>query len=91
LLKPENKAMLAKVLTYHVVPGRITAADLAAWVKKEGGTAKLKTVQGDWLWVTQSDAIWIKDAKGGSSKITISNVWQSNGVIHVLDTVLMPS
>ena len=92
LLKPENKATLAKVLTYHVVPGRITAADLTAWVKKEGGTAKLKTVQGDWLWVTQSgDAIWIKDAKGGTSKITISNVLQSNGVIHVLDTVLMPS
>jgi uncharacterized surface protein with fasciclin (FAS1) repeats len=92
LLKPENKAMLAKILTYHVVPGRITAAELADRIRKEGGTAKLKTVQGEWLWATQSgDTIWIKDAKGGTSKITISNVYQSNGVIHVLDTVLMPS
>jgi uncharacterized surface protein with fasciclin (FAS1) repeats len=92
LLKPENKAMLAKVLTYHVVPGRITAADLMDWVKKGNGTAKLQTVEGEWLRVTQSgDTLWVKDAKGATSKITISNVMQSNGVIHVLDTVLMPS
>jgi uncharacterized surface protein with fasciclin (FAS1) repeats len=92
LLKPENKATLAKVLTYHVVPGRITATDLTDWVKKGNGTATLKTVEGESLWVTQNgDTLWIKDAKGGTSKITITNVLQSNGVIHVLDTVLMPS
>jgi len=92
LLKPENKAMLAKILTYHVVAGHITAADLMDWVKKGNGTAKLQTVEGEWLWVTQSgDTLWVKDAKGGTSKITISNVMQSNGVIHVLDAVLMPS
>jgi uncharacterized surface protein with fasciclin (FAS1) repeats len=92
LLKPENKATLAKILTYHVVPGRITAAELMDWVKKGNGTAKLQTVEGEWLWVTQNgDTLWIKDTKGGTSKITIWNVMQSNGVIHVLDTVLMPS
>jgi uncharacterized surface protein with fasciclin (FAS1) repeats len=92
LLKPENKSMLTKVLTYHVVPGRITATDLMDWVKKGNGTAMLKTVEGESLWVTQNgDTLWIKDAKGGTSKITITNVLQSNGVIHVLDTVLMPS
>jgi uncharacterized surface protein with fasciclin (FAS1) repeats len=92
LLEPENKAMLAKVLTYHVVPGRITAAELMAWVKKGEGTAELKTVEGEPLWVTQSgDTLWIKDVKGATSRVTISNVMQSNGVIHVIDTVLMPS
>lgn len=92
LLKPENKAMLAKILTYHVVPGRITAAELMDWVKKGNGTATLKTVEGEPLWITQSgDTLWVKDAKGDTSRITISNVMQSNGVIHVLDTVLMPS
>jgi len=61
-------------------------------VKKGNGTATLKTVEGESLWVTQNgDTLWIKDAKGGTSKITITNVLQSNGVIHVLDTVLMPS
>jgi uncharacterized surface protein with fasciclin (FAS1) repeats len=91
LLKPENKPMLTKVLTYHVVPGRITATDLMDWVKKGNGTAVLKTVEGEPLRVTRNgDSLWIEDAKGGRSKITITNVLQSNGVIHVLDTVLMP-
>jgi uncharacterized surface protein with fasciclin (FAS1) repeats len=85
LVKPENKAMLTKILTYHVVPGRLEASDLT-----DG--KKLKTVQGEELTVKKADGkVMIIDAKGGSSTVTISNVNQSNGVIHVVDTVLMPS
>jgi uncharacterized surface protein with fasciclin (FAS1) repeats len=91
LVKPENKATLTKVLTYHVVPGRMSSADL---VKKAGmgaGKNTLKTAQGETLTVkAQSGAVWLVDAKGGMSKVTIANVNQSNGVIHVVDTVLMP-
>jgi hypothetical protein len=77
------------VLTYHVVPGRITANDLMEMVKKAGGKAMLKTVEGEELTVEMKDgAIWIWDAKGDAAKITIKNVMQSNGVIHVIDTVL---
>jgi uncharacterized surface protein with fasciclin (FAS1) repeats len=91
LVKPENKATLTKVLTYHVVPGRLSAMDLAAQVKKGGGKAMLKTAAGEELTVTQKNgALWLTDAKGGMSRITIANVYQSNGVIHVVDTVLMP-
>src|SRR3954451_16336875 len=83
LVKPENKATLTKILTYHVVPGKLNAADL-----KDG--KKLKTVEGEELTVKKSDGkVMIIDAKGGSSTVTISNVNQSNGVIHVIDTVLM--
>ena len=92
LLKPENKSQLTQVLTYHVVPGRITAGDLMEMVKKGGGKAMLKTVEGEDLTVEIKDgAIWVWDAKGGTAKITIKNVMQSNGVIHVIDTVLLPS
>jgi uncharacterized surface protein with fasciclin (FAS1) repeats len=92
LLKPENKGQLTQVLTYHVVPGRITANDLMEMVKKAGGKAMLKTVEGEELTVEMKDgAIWIWDAKGDAAKITIKNVMQSNGVIHVIDTVLLPS
>jgi uncharacterized surface protein with fasciclin (FAS1) repeats len=92
LLKPENKGQLTQVLTYHVVPGRITANDLREMVKKAGGKAMLKTVEGEELTVEMKDgAIWIWDAKGDAAKITIKNVMQSNGVIHVIDTVLLPS
>jgi uncharacterized surface protein with fasciclin (FAS1) repeats len=85
LVKPENKATLTKILTYHVVPGKLEAADLT-----DG--KKLKTVQGEELTVKRSgDTVMIIDAKGGSSTVTIPNVNQSNGVIHVVDTVLMPS
>ena len=85
LVKPENKATLTKILTYHVVPGKLEAADLT-----DG--KKLKTVEGDELTVKRSgDTVMIIDAKGGSSTVTIPNVNQSNGVIHVVDTVLMPS
>jgi uncharacterized surface protein with fasciclin (FAS1) repeats len=91
LVKPENKETLTKVLTYHVVPGRLSAADLAAKVKAGGGKATLKTAQGGTLTVSsRNGAMWLTDAKGGASRVTIANVFQSNGVIHVVDTVLMP-
>lgn len=91
LVKPENKEMLTGILTYHVVAGRMTAADLMAAVKKGGGKAVVKTVNGAELTVTQSGKmLMITDAKGGMSHVTIGDVMQSNGVIHVVDTVLMP-
>lgn len=91
LLKPENKAMLTSVLTYHVVPGKLNAKDIAAWAKKGHGTAELTTVQGGKIWIMEkNDEWWVKDEKGGTAKITIADVNQSNGVIHVIDTVLMP-
>lgn len=91
LLKPENKGALTGVLTYHVVPGRLSAQDLAAKVKAGGGKATLKTAQGETLTVSQKNGVlWVWDAKGESAKVTIANVNQSNGVIHVVDTVLMP-
>ena len=85
LVKPENKATLTKILTYHVVAGKLEASDLS-----DG--KKLKTVEGEELTVKKSGGtVMIVDAKGGSSTVTISNVNQSNGVIHVVDTVLMPA
>ena len=91
LVKPENKATLTSILTYHVVPGRLTAGNIQAMAAKHGGTATLTTVQGEKLKVMKSGGAWIVvDAKGGRSKITIPNVMQSNGVIHVVDSVLMP-
>jgi uncharacterized surface protein with fasciclin (FAS1) repeats len=91
LLEPQNKADLVKILTYHVVPGRLTAGELSAMVAKDGGRATLTTVEGEPLTVTKSGSrLMLTDAKGGMSRITISNVMQSNGVIDVVDTVLMP-
>jgi len=92
LVKPENKATLTKILTYHVVPGRLTAASLMRAVKNGGGMAHLKTVEGEDLWVKQAGSghLSITDAKGDVSWITIADVLQSNGVIHVVDTVLLP-
>ena len=85
LVKPESKATLTKILTYHVVPGKLEASDLT-----DG--KKLKTVEGEELIVKHKDGkVWIVDAKGGTSMVTIANVNQSNGVIHVVDTVLMPA
>ncbi|MET0273173.1 MAG: fasciclin domain-containing protein [Phenylobacterium sp.] len=84
LVKPENKQTLTTILTYHVVPGRLSSADLARM-------PTLKTVQGETLKVTaKGGVVWLTDAKGGMSRVTIANVNQSNGVIHVVDTVLMP-
>jgi uncharacterized surface protein with fasciclin (FAS1) repeats len=92
LLKPENQGELKKVLTYHVVPGRITAHKLAAMIKNGGGKAELKTVEGGTIWATMSgDSVTLKDEKGGTATVTQADVMQSNGVIHVIDTVLMPS
>jgi uncharacterized surface protein with fasciclin (FAS1) repeats len=91
LLKPENKKTLTNVLTYHVVPGRITAKDLVEKIRDGNGKAMLKTVEGDNLTIQEKDGkLWIWDAKGGSAQVTIRNVMQSNGVIHVIDTVLLP-
>lgn len=91
LLKPENKDTLTAVLTYHVVPARLNAQTLEALIKKGSGVAKLKTVQGAELMAKMANGgITITDAKGGTAKITIKNVNQSNGVIHVVDKVLLP-
>jgi uncharacterized surface protein with fasciclin (FAS1) repeats len=91
LVKPKNKATLTKILTYHVVPGRLSAQDLTAKARMGGGGAMLKTVEGEDLTVKVKDgAVWLIDAKGGMSRVTTADVNQSNGVIHVVDTVLMP-
>lgn len=91
LVKPENKATLTKILTYHVVPGKMSAADVVAAIKKGGGKAVLTTVQGGKLTATMmGKTVMLTDAKGGMSHVTIADVNQSNGVIHVVDTVLMP-
>jgi uncharacterized surface protein with fasciclin (FAS1) repeats len=91
LVKPENKATLSKILTYHVVAGRLDSKTLMAWVKKGNGSTELTTVQGGKLWVIQNDqGLWLKDEMGNTSMITIKDVYQSNGVIHVIDSVVMP-
>jgi uncharacterized surface protein with fasciclin (FAS1) repeats len=92
LLKPENKPTLTKVLTYHVVAGRLSASDLKKQIKAGNGTAELTTVEGGKLWASEEgNRIMLKDEKGGTTWVTIPNVFQSNGVIHVVDTVLMPN
>jgi uncharacterized surface protein with fasciclin (FAS1) repeats len=91
LLKPENKDTLTSILTYHVVAGRITSADIAKKIKMGKGTATLTTVQGETLTAKMmGKKLVLTDAKGGMSTVTIANVMQSNGVIHVVDTVLLP-
>ena len=92
LLKPENKDTLTKVLTYHVVPGRMTAVNLMKAVKDGEGEAKLKTVAGETIVVKQAGPgkLSITDSKGDVAMVTIADVLQSNGVIHVIDTVLLP-
>jgi uncharacterized surface protein with fasciclin (FAS1) repeats len=91
LLKPENKATLTAVLTYHVVAGKFDAKTLAQKVKDGGGKATLTTVQGGTLTVTSKGGnLLVTDVKGGVAKVSIGNVFQSNGVIHVVDTVLLP-
>ena len=93
LLKPENKATLTKVLTYHVVAGRIDSRELRSRIRKGNGTAELTTVAGGKLWAMMNGPanIMIKDEKGGIANISTYDVYQSNGVIHVTDRVLLPN
>lgn len=91
LVKPENKATLTKILTYHVVAGTLTAKELAKAIKAGKGKAELTTVSGGKLWAwMQGNKLVLTDEKGGNSTVTIANVMQKNGIIHVVDTVLMP-
>ena len=91
LLKPENKAQLASVLTYHVLPGKLDSKAIAAAIKTGGGKATVTTVQGATLTAAMmGKRLTLTDAKGGMSHVTIADVYQSNGVIHVIDTVVMP-
>lgn len=91
LVKPENKTKLTGILTYHVVPGKNTVEVIAAAIKKGDGKATFKTVNGETLTAKMSgDSIELTDTKGGTAKVTIGDVIQSNGVIHVIDSVLMP-
>lgn len=92
LLKPENKGTLDKILTYHVVPGRINSETLNQQIALGGGRAMLKTVQGEPLTVQGTGKnLIVTDEKGGTARITITDVYQSNGVIQVVDRVLMPN
>src|ERR1700744_3172991 len=91
LLKPENKDKLTGILTYHVVPGRLTTHELREKIKDGGGKAELKTVEGEPLTIMEKDGkLWLTDAKGDTAEITISNVMQSNGVIQVINAVMLP-
>jgi uncharacterized surface protein with fasciclin (FAS1) repeats len=91
LLKPENKPTLTKVLTYHVVPGRMDGPALMSAINAGGGKAVLKTASGGTLTATMSGSnVMVTDAKGGTATVTIANVYQSNGVIHVVNKVLLP-
>ena len=91
LLKPENKEMLTTILTYHVVPGKWDAAGISKMIKDGKGKAMIKTVSGGTLTAKSSGKkIMLTDEKGGTATVTIPNVYQSNGVIHVIDKVLLP-
>lgn len=91
LLKPENKSTLTAVLTYHVIAGRLDSKEIARLIKEGMGKAEVTTVQGGklWLWM-KGNKLMIKDEKGGMSTVTIKDVYQSNGVIHVVDAVVLP-
>ena len=93
LMAPAGKADLTRILTYHVVPGRLTAADLATQAQANGGRVQLTTVQGGTLTATVNPdgSVTLTDAKGGTSRVTQADVLQSNGVVHVIDTVVMPN
>lgn len=92
LTQPANKDQLTKILTYHVVSGEMTSADLAAAIEAGGGTATLTTVQGGELKATMANGgIQLMDAAGGTAMVTTADVDQSNGVVHVIDTVVMPA
>lgn len=92
LVKPENKAMLTKILTYHVIAGNYDSKAIAKAIKKGHGKAQFTTVEGGKLWAMMNGKnLVLTDEKGGHSMVTIADVRQSNGVIHVVDTVLMPN
>lgn len=92
VLKPENKATLVKILTYHVVSGKMDSKAIAKAIKKGKGKAELNTVAGGKLWASMDGKMLVlTDEKGGKSMVTIADVRQSNGVIHVVDTVMMPN
>lgn len=91
LVKPENKAKLTGILTYHVVSGNLDSKALMNKLKMGNGMAKLTTVQGEELTIMEKGKkLWVKDSKGGVAQVTIKDVYQKNGVIHVIDKVLMP-
>ena len=92
LLKPENKATLGKVLTYHVVPGKLTSSDLDKLIEKGNGVATLTTASGGKLWLMKNGSrnITVKDEMGATADISIYDVMQSNGVIYSIDKVLLP-
>ena len=91
-MKPENKATLTKILTYHVVPGRLTAAELITMVKAGHGKAMLKTVEGEPFTVTQNGSkLFVMGEKSGLGEVSIPNVMQSNGIIHVITSVILPN
>jgi uncharacterized surface protein with fasciclin (FAS1) repeats len=91
LVKPENKSALTSILTYHVLAGKYSAADIAKAIKAGKGTAEFKTVNGGRVWaMMKGNDLMLKDEKGGMAKVTIGDVFQKNGVIHVIDTVIMP-
>ena len=91
LVKPENKAMLTSILTYHVLAGKLGSAEIAAAINAGKGKAEFKTVNGRRIWaMMKGKDLILKDEKGGMSKVTIADVFQKNGVIHVIDTVIMP-
>lgn len=91
LVQPQNKAQLTGILTYHVVPGTYTSKELMKLTRQGGGEATLKTVQGEPLIVTaKGKAVMVTDTKGNTARVTTANVMQSNGVIHVINSVLMP-
>jgi len=91
LLKPANKQMLTGILTYHVVPGKLDSKELMRLIKEGKGTAELTTVAGGKLWfMMKGKKLMLKDEKGGMATVTIKDVYQSNGVIHVIDHVVLP-
>lgn len=92
LLMADNKPTLTKILTYHVVAGKMDSKDIARAIKAGNGKAVLSTVSGGKLWASmQGKDLILTDEKGGTARVTISNVYQSNGVIHVIDSVLLPN
>jgi len=91
LVMPENKKTLTGILTYHVIPGKLSAADIVAAAKKRGGKAEYRTVNGETLtFLVKGKSLTIVDAKGRTAKVSVPNVYQSNGVVHVINTVLLP-